>query len=93
MVESISMNKCLYNQILLSGNYLPLTLEDTTVVPNGDSFLLVGGYHIENPTEATDTIYKYEIPSDSWTLLDTRIPYNVSSPIALMVDLDIFPSC
>ena len=93
MIESIILKKYIDNNILLSGNPLPLTLEDTTVVPDGESFLLVGGYHEDNPTFATDTIYKYEILSDSWTLLDTRIPYNVSSPIALMVDFDIFPSC
>jgi len=75
------------------GTSLPLTLESTTVVPNGESFLLVGGYHIDNLNENTDTIYKYEVLSGSWTLLDTRIPYNVTAPIAMMVDLDIFPSC
>ena len=88
------MNKYIYNQILLSGNSLPLPLQDTSVVPYGESFLLVGGCHAgDNLREVTDTIYKYEVLSESWTLLDTRIPYKVVSPIALMVDLDIFPSC
>ena len=83
----------LYNRTLFTGNLLPQVLEEATVVPYGESFLLVGGEYFENLAETTDTIYRYETLSDSWTLLDTRIPYNVSSPIALMVDIDIFPSC
>ena len=67
------MNKYIYNQILLSGNSLPLPLLDTSVVPYGESFLLVGGCHAgDNLREVTDTIYKYEVLSESWTLLDTR---------------------
>ena len=31
--------------------------------------------------------------TDSWTLLDTKIPFRMESPIALMVDIDIFPDC
>ena len=29
----------------------------------------------------------------SWTLLDTKIPFPMSYPIALMVDINIFPDC
>ena len=79
---------------VISGNPLPQAMEDATVVPFGEAFLLVGGYVGDVAgIDVTDTIYKYEILDDSWTLLDTKIPFPCYVPIALMVDIDIFPSC
>ena len=80
--------------LVISGNPLPQAIDDATVVPYGESFLLVGGevgYDVSPITGTTDAIYQYEKLDDSWTLLDTKIPFNVSTPIALMVDIDIFP--
>ena len=71
-------------------------MDGATVVPYGESFLLVGGYvgyDVSPITGTIDSIYQYEILSDSWTLLDTKIPFNAYNVIALMVDIDIFPSC
>ena len=71
-------------------------MEDATVVPYGESFLLVGGevgYDVSPISGRTDAIYQYEILDNSWTLLDAKLPFNRSVPVALMVDIDIFPSC
>ena len=58
----------------------------------GDSFLLVGGYVDDSLLGVTDTIYKYE--HDSWTELETKLPLRgMENLMAIMVDLDIFPSC
>ena len=78
---------------VISGNPLPQAMEDATVVPFGETFLLVGCYVDVGLFLATDDIYKYEKLSDSWTLLDTKIPFPSFVPIALMVNIDIFPPC
>ena len=57
-----------------------------TAVPFEDSFLVVGGYGL-------DTIYKYEQETDTFELMESRLPYPVDGPIAILVDVDIFPSC
>ena len=75
------------------GNPLPLPLADATVVPLDETFLLVGGFLSDDYPSYSDSIYKYEKQDDSWTLLDTKIPFRVRNLIALMVDIDIFPSC
>ena len=64
---------------------MPEDIYYATVVPLDETFLLVGGY--------SDTIYKYQKDNDTWTLMETRLPSAVRSPIAMMVDVDIFPSC
>ena len=78
----------------ISGTPLPTPLSFSTVVPLSESFLLVGGFIDDQPfpvPENTNTIYKYE--DDSWTELETKIPYYVQFPVAMMVDIDIFPPC
>ena len=90
IISIISYEKCNFS----AGNPLPLHLDDATVVPLDESFLLVGGYLSDDDFPSkSNTIYKYEKQNDSWTLLDTKIPFHVANPIALMVDIDIFPSC
>ena len=66
---------------------MPESIFDATVVPLEESFLLVGGYNSD------DSIYKYQKDNDTWTLLETRLPSAATNPIAMMVDVDIFPSC
>ena len=62
-------------------------------MPYRESFLLLGGDvgYEDSLNGTTDSIYKYEIFNDTWTLLDTKLPFNVSMPVALWVDIDIFP--
>ena len=73
---------------------MPRHLTGSTVVPLGESFLLVGGSLIEDAfPKLSKTIYKYEKLSDSWTLLNATLPHRAGNPVALMVDIDIFPSC
>ena len=78
----------------ISGSPLPTPLSFSTVVPLSESFLLVGGFIDDQPfplPENTNAIYKYE--DESWTELETKIPYYVQFPVAMMVDIDIFPPC
>ena len=87
----------------ISGNPIPKPLESATVVQLDESFLLVGGWYgvledvgggiISELLSVRDTIWKYEPLIDSWTLLETRIPFAAINPIAMMVDIDIFPDC
>lgn len=65
---------------------LEYNLNDGTVVLYEDSFLIVGGYDL-------DTIYKYGKESDTFESMEARLPFPVSSPIAILVDVDIFPAC
>ena len=62
-------------------------------MPYGETFLLLGGDvgFEDSLNGTTDSIYQYEIFNDTWTLLDTKLPFNVSTPVALWVDIDIFP--
>ena len=57
----------------------------------GDAFLVIGGYAEDSLLGILDTIYKYE--RESWTELDTKLPFRMENLMAIMVDLDIFPSC
>ena len=63
-----------------------------TVVPVDDTFLIVGGLHY---AEGLDKIYRYEKESDSWTEQEATLPVEtgIAAPVAMMVDIDIFPSC
>ena len=73
---------------------MPRHLTGSTVVPLGESFLLVGGSLIEDAfPKLSKTIYKYEKLSDSWTLFNATLPHRAGNPVVLMVDIDIFPSC
>ena len=60
------------------------------VVPHEDSFLIVGG---ENGSgDRLDTIYKYEVATDSWTLLQATLPNPTSNLKATSVEMSIFPA-
>ena len=74
-----------------AGNPMPLQayLGYGTVVQLEETFLIVGGFHYG---EYLDTIYRYEKDSDSWTRLEAILPGVVAAPIAMMVDIDIFPA-
>ena len=74
----------------IAGNPHPQYIGYGTVVPLEESFLIVGGFH---GLEYLDTIWRYEKDSDTWTRLEVILPGVVIAPIAMMVDIDIFPSC
>ena len=59
-------------------------------MPLDETFLIVGGL---NCGEYLDTIYRYEKDSDSWTRFAVELPGVAAAPIAMMVDISIFPSC
>ena len=86
------LDNYVHEQNAIAGNPLPLDayLGYGTVVPVDDTFLIVGGMHCYM---FLDTIYRYERDSDSWTRLDTELPGYVAAPVAMMVDIDIFPTC
>ena len=63
-------------------------------VPYEDSFLIVGGGGSDvSGTGFLDTIYKYEADTDSWAMLDTRLPRPTVWTMAMLVDSEIFPPC
>ena len=60
------------------------------VVPHDDTFLIVGGH---NGKEHLDTIYYYEVDSESWVELHSTLPRPTASLRAIKADINIFPSC
>ena len=40
-----------------------------------------------------DSVFFYEVDSDSWTKLDVTLPREAHTVAAMMVDRNIFPSC
>ena len=75
---------------LLSGNLLPQPIEESTVVPFGDSFLLVGG--ITSYRSRLSTIYRFEPDEDRWTLLNGRMKEEKEKVIAMMIDVNMINS-
>ena len=63
------------------------------MVPLNDTFLIVGGFDYVEPYGSLDTIYKYNQADDSWTLQEAKLPYPVTKPVAMLVDIDIFTPC
>ena len=60
------------------------------VVPYGDTFLIVGG---NDGTGPMDTIYYYEVDTESWSELDATLSSATSQLEATSVDINDFPSC
>ena len=59
-------------------------------VPYGLTFLLVGG----EPSPFRDTIHKYIPSNDEWELMPERLGFAKGGvPAAMLVNLDMFPSC
>lgn len=54
-----------------SAKPFPMPIANATVVPYGDSLLLVGGQTVN--LRSLSTIHQYNQDEDSWTLLDARI--------------------
>ena len=77
----------------VSANPLPQPIccvRHATVVPFGDSFLLVGGYTPDG--SELSTIYRYEPDEDRWTLLDGRMKEGKENVIAMMIDVNMINS-
>ena len=77
----------------LAANPLPQNIYGATTVPFQDSFLIVGGGSDTPSYGFLDTIYKYEADADSWTLLHQSLTRPLIWTGALMVDVEIFPTC
>ena len=58
-------------------------------VPYQDSFIIVGGGSDTTSTGFLDTIYKYEVDTDSWVLLDQKLTRPLVWSMAIMVDANI----
>ena len=78
-------------QKLTLGRKLPKTIYGATVVPYLQSFIMVGGYTYREGY--LDSVYFYEVDSDSWTQLAVTLPRKAHTVSAMMVDRSIFPSC
>ena len=61
-----------------------------TVVPHEDTFLIVGG---RGGKKRLDTIYIYDVDSESWLELNGALPRPMASIRAIKADMNIFPSC
>jgi hypothetical protein len=70
------------------GNPFPRPIYGATIIPIGDSLLLVGG--ITTGWLRLDTIYLYNPDDDSWTLLDARMQNRNVDVIAMLVKRAIF---
>ena len=81
----------LYYSSLPAGNKLPKSIYGATVVQQPQSFYIVGGYTFMEGY--LDSIYSYDVDSDSWTELDVTLPRKAHTVAAMMVDRSIFPSC
>ena len=76
----------------LAANPFPTTLDLPTVAQHEDTFYIVGGYSNQLVSDL-DTIYRYDVAEDSWTLLPNRMTYTREAPTAMIVRSSIFPSC
>ena len=75
---------------LSASNTLPFEMSTGAVVPYEDTFLIVGGHDGSN---SLDTIYYYEVDSESWSELDATLSSPSSQLEATEVDINIFPTC
>jgi hypothetical protein len=84
--------------VILCGDYnhcfqanpLPNYITNASIVPFGDSFLLVGGTDDEFGSRKQSTIYLYNPDCDSWTLQEARLKETKTPAIAMMVEREIF---
>jgi hypothetical protein len=72
----------------VSANPLPQPIVCATVVPFGDSFLLVGG--ITTGFSHLSTIYCYNPDEDSWTLFTGGMKSGTIGGIAMLVPRNMF---
>lgn len=77
---------------MFSANPLPRTIAFATVVPFGDSFLLVGGQEDAYSETYLSTVYLYNPDKDSWTLLSAKMSEAKRNVIAMMADRNVFES-
>ena len=68
----------------------PSEIRYTTAVPQGKTFLVVGGY-ISNTASDLDTIYRFDPDSESWELLPQRLEETRSDFPAFYVPEDFVP--
>ena len=61
-----------------------------SVVPHDDTFLIVGGH---DGRRRLDTIYIYEVDSQSWLEVNATLPRPTASLRAVKTDINMFPSC
>ncbi len=66
-----------------------MKLARATVVPYGESFLLVGGY----VDGSVASIYRYEPEDGSWELLSGEMSARRYWTAAVMVQKESFPGC
>ena len=72
-----------------TANNLEQRFQFGAAVPYGSTFLLVGG----GGGTYRDTVHKYILSSDEWELMSDRLGTARETPAAMLVHLDMFPSC
>ena len=78
--------------IIFIGTDLPFGVTAGTSVRTEQSFAIVGGYSRELQQEH-DTILLYQPQDNTWMDLHGRLKTPRSAPIAIVVDISIFPQC
>ena len=74
----------------VSANPLPEILYEAKATPFEESFLLTGGY---GDVTYTDTIYKFDVASEGWILMEARLPTPRNDHVAMMVESSKFNDC
>ena len=72
-------------------NLFPTSIINPAVAQNEDTFFIVGGHH--DWRSPFDTIYRFEVSDESWTLMPNRMKYARAGATAMMVNSSIFPTC
>lgn len=65
-------------------------LFEARTTPFEESFLLTGGY---GEVTYTDTIYKFDVASEGWILMEERLPTPRNVHVAMMVESSNFNDC
>ena len=78
----------------LAANPFPTEIANPAVAQHEDTFFVVGGYSYDGSSESDfDTIYRFEVSDESWTLMPNRMKYARAGATAMMVNSSIFPTC
>ncbi len=75
---------------LLQGVPLPQPIRQSTSVPYGNTFLLIGG---NKDFHFLDTVYEYVAESGTWKLHPTRLDTPKRNVGAMLVRKESFPTC
>ena len=80
-----------FNFFSLTGAPLPTPIAAGASVPHGDTFFIAGG--IAPSSRNLNTLYRYNVDADSWTLMPDRMARGRLEAAAFPVAKEAFPAC